>query len=141
LDGHYENSLFTNEGVDLALRSIPNPRRVKVVITRWFELIPDSFFVNLFGKSFMGMTLEHASKVETSMVMAIEKEYVQESKMRNDAPRRREDYTVLPASRDFIPRSGVLSAVFPSSRDAGEKLLECAAERISAIVRREFPSR
>jgi len=138
LDGHYENSLFLNEGVDLALRDMPKGNRVKVVIVRWFELIPNTVFVKLFGSSFQGMALEHASKVETSMVMALNPKIVQKGKMRNDAPRRRENYTVLPENRDFIPRTGVLSTVFPSSETIGEQLLDYAVGRVALIVRSEF---
>ena len=138
LDGHYENSFFLNEGVDLALRDMPKANRPKVVIARWFDLVPNKIFVRLFGKGFQGMALEHASKVETSMVMALNPKIVQRNKMKNDAPRRREDYTVLPEDRDFIPRTGVLSTVFPSSGAIGEQLLDCAIREIALIVKREF---
>src|SRR5208282_5208218 len=50
LDGHYENSLFLNDGVDLALREIQT-NRAKVVIARWYELVPEAFFVKLFEKT------------------------------------------------------------------------------------------
>jgi creatinine amidohydrolase len=138
LDGHYENSFFLNEGTDLALRDIPKANRVKVVIARWFDLIPNNAFVKLFGKSFQGMALEHASKVETSMVMALNPKIVQRNKMKNDAPRRREEYTVLPEDRDFTPRSGVLSTVFPSSGAIGKQLLDYAIREIALIVKKEF---
>jgi len=88
LDGHYENSLFLNEGVDLALREIET-NRAKIVIARWYELVPESFFVKLFGKDFHGMALEHASKVETSLIMAINQSSVQKNRMRNDPPKRK----------------------------------------------------
>ena len=47
LDGHYENSLFLNEGVDLALRDNGRSSGVKVAIVRWFELIKPQEFDEL----------------------------------------------------------------------------------------------
>jgi creatinine amidohydrolase len=139
LDGHYENSLFINEGVDLALRSLPNPRRVKVVIVRWFEVVPENLFAKLFGKDFESMALEHASKVESSMMMAIDERSVQKRRMRNDAAKRRGNYAVLPEQSEFIPKSGSLTSVFPSSRKLGDQVLQYASRQITLIIRKEFP--
>ncbi|MGA2460803.1 MAG: creatininase [Candidatus Bathyarchaeia archaeon] len=139
LDGHYENALFINEGVDLALKDLCMPKRVKVVIARWFELIPASFFMKHFGKDFEGMMYEHASKVETSVMMALNQRSVQKNRMKNDRPIRRENYTVLPESSEFIPKSGVLSSVFPSSAKIGEELVNYAVREIVKIAGKEFP--
>ncbi len=137
LDGHYENSLFLNEGVDLALREIQT-NKAKVVIARWYELVPESFFVKLFGKDFHGMALEHASKVETSLVMAINQSSVQQNRMKNDPPKRRENYTVFPENKSFIPKLGSLTTVFPSSTQRGEQVLEYASREVISIIKKEF---
>ena len=139
LDGHYENGLFINEGVELALRDLDAQKLVKVVIVRWFDLIPSSVFIRLFGKDFEGMMYEHASKVETSLIMAMNESMVQRHRMKSDRPRVRKSYTVLPESSEFIPKSGVLSSVFPSSTKIGVELLNCAVKEIVKIVRIEFP--
>jgi creatinine amidohydrolase len=138
LDGHYENSLFINEAADLALEDPHASKRAKVVIVRWFDLIPNSIFVKHFGKEFEGMMYEHASKVESSMMMALSGENVQASKMKDDRPSKRENYTVLPESDEFIPKSGVLSSVFPSSVEAGEEIVQYAVGQIVEVVRKEF---
>jgi len=138
LDGHYENSLFINEAANLALGDAPEAKRAKVLIVRWFDLIPQDFFLKQFGKNFEGMMYEHASKVETSIMMVLSEENVQASKMKNDRPRRRENYTVLPESDEFIPRSGVLSSVFPSSSTQGKEVIDYAVRQIVKIVKKEF---
>ena len=137
LDGHYENSLFLNEGVDLALREIDS-KRAKVVIARWYELVPESFFVKLFGEDFHGMALEHASKVETSLIMAINPNCVQKKRMRNDPPKRTENYSVFPEDKSFIPKLGALTTVFPSSAERGEQVLGYASREVISIIRKEL---
>jgi creatinine amidohydrolase len=139
LDGHYENGLFVNEGVELALKDAGIPKHAKVVIVRWFDLIPSSFFIRLFGRRFEGMMYEHASKVETSLMMALNEKSVQKTRMKNDRPRLRSSYTVFPESKEFIPRSGVLSSVFPSSAKMGASVLNRAVAEIVKIARKEFP--
>jgi creatinine amidohydrolase len=139
LDGHYENGLFINEGVELALKDLGKPKKVKVLIVRWFDLIPGDFFIKLFGKDFEGMMYEHASKVETSVMMALHEKSVQKNRMKNDRPRRRENYAILPESSEFIPKSGVLSSVFPSSPRIGRELTTRAVREIVGIIRNEFP--
>jgi creatinine amidohydrolase len=137
LDGHYENSLFLNEAVDLAIRE-SNCKDAKVVVARWFELVPNDFFKELFADDFQGMALEHASKVETSLVLAINEDLVKKDKMRDDAPLRRENYVVLPEQPEFIPRSGVLTGVFPASKDRGQRLFQRIVEECVKILKKEF---
>jgi creatinine amidohydrolase len=137
LDGHYENSLFLNEAVDLAIRE-SGRGDAKVVVARWFDLVSPGFFKELFSDGFEGMAVEHASKVETSLVLAIDEDLVKKNRMRDDAPLRRENYVVLPEQAEFIPQSGVLTHVFPSSKELGQKLLQKIVEECVKILKKEF---
>jgi creatinine amidohydrolase len=68
LDGHYENSLFLNEGAELALRDSSRPSGVKLVIVRWFELVQPEEYNSIFP-NFEGVSLEHAANLETALML------------------------------------------------------------------------
>lgn len=137
LDGHYENSLFLNEGADLALRDHGYPSNSKVVIARWFELVRADEYDKIFP-GFEGMALEHAANVETAMMLHFRPELVKKNKIRGDRAERYPPYVVLPPTKDLIPSSGVLTEIRSPTAQQGEEVSRIVVERLIELMRKEF---
>jgi len=136
LDGHYENSLFLNEGADLALRDSNYPTGVKVVIARWFDLVQPDEYNNVFP-NFEGVALEHAANLETVMMLHFRPELVK-SKIRGDRAQRNPPYVILPPTQDLIPKTGVLTDIKTVTPEQGEKIASIVVGRLIDLIRKEF---
>jgi creatinine amidohydrolase len=137
LDGHYENSLFLNEGVELALRDSGCPAGVKVIVARWFELVQPSEYNDIFP-NFEGVALEHAANLETAMMLHFRPELVKKERIRGDRAERTPPYAVLPATPDLIPRTGVLTDIKTVNAQQGEKISSIVVERLCDMIKKEF---
>lgn len=137
LDGHYENSLFINEGVDLALRDSGRPRNVKVVIARWFDLIRHDEYEKIFP-AFEGLAVEHAANLETAMMLYFRPDLVKTDKLEGDRAERYPPYTVLPPSADLIPKTGVLTKIKAVNAQQGEIMNQIAVSRLLQLIKNEF---
>lgn len=137
LDGHYENSLFLNEGADLALRDSGNLSDVKIAIVRWFELIKPEEYERIFP-GFGGVPLEHAANLETAILLYLRPELVLKDKIRGDKARRNPPYVILPPPADMIPKTGVLTDIKEVNNKQGEELTKIAVERLIQLISTEF---
>jgi creatinine amidohydrolase len=137
LDGHYENSLFLNEGVDLALRDSGRPRNVKVVIVRWFDLIKPDEYEEIFP-GFESVALEHAANTETAMMMCLRPELVKVDKIRGDSAERYPPYVVVPPTKDLIPKTGVLTKIKAVNAQQGEQMTQIIVSRLLELIKTEF---
>jgi creatinine amidohydrolase len=137
LDGHYENSLFLNEGVDLALRDSGRPSNTKVVIARWYELIRSEEYQKIFP-GFEGVALEHAANMETAMMLYLRPELVRKDKIKGDSAQRYPPYVVLPPTEDLIPKTGSLTRIKNVNAQQGERMTEIAVSRLLELIRTEF---
>jgi len=137
LDGHYENSLFLNEGVDLALRDSGHPSGVSVAIVRWFDLIKPEEYEEIFS-NFEGIALEHAANMETAMMLYLRPELVKKDKIKGDSAKRYPPYTVLPPTKDLIPGSGVLTKIKTVNAAQGERMAGLVVSRLLDLMRVEF---
>jgi creatinine amidohydrolase len=139
LDGHYENSLFLNEGVDLALRDRGYPSNVKVLIVRWFDLLTQGEYEKIFP-GFEGVALEHAANMETALIMHFRPELVKERKiLRGDRAHKVVAYTVLPPYKELIPRTGVLTEIKQTPRaQQGNELANLLKQKLKQVLKSEF---
>jgi creatinine amidohydrolase len=139
LDGHYENSLFLNEGVDLGLRDSGYPSNVKVVIARWFDLVKPEEYENMFP-GFKGVALEHAANLETALMLELRPGLVKINEIRGDKPERNPPYQVLPPTSDLIPRTGVLTEIGTVTAHQGAQIIQIVIERLTNLIKKEFNS-
>lgn len=140
VNGHYENIGPTIEGIELALDAIGRDRATDLVILRvdhWDMVRPETMD-RIFPDGFPGIELEHASVLETSMMMALRPELVDLSKTRHDGPAAFLPYDRFPKPCAEVPPSGVLSLTEGSSAENGELLLADCVAGITAAAAREF---
>lgn len=140
VNGHYENIWPAVEGIELALDAIGRDRCDGLNILRidHWELIRPETLALVFPDGYPGIELEHASVIETSMMLALRPELVDLSRALNDGPAKFLPYDRYPAPIREVPASGVLSLTEGSSAEKGNWLLADCVDRIVEIVDQEF---
>lgn len=133
---HYENSGLLWEACDLAAAEHPDARFV--VLERPLPDFSSEQLEQLFPGGFPGWNLEHASSMETSLMLALHPELVRRERIVDDAAQRRPTWEVLPAPDELIPKSGVLWRPSESSVEIGRLYLSWAADRLEEALRTEL---
>jgi len=141
LNGHYENVWPIIEGIELAFDAIGRDKSDGPTVLRidHWELIRPETLARVFPDGYPGIELEHASVIETSMMLALRPELVDLSKALHDGPAKFRPYDRFPKPPAEVPASGVLSLTEGSSAEKGNWLLKDCVDKITEIIGREFP--
>lgn len=140
LNGHFENIGPAIEGIELALDAIGRDRAADLTILRidHWDMVQSETLARIFPDGYPGIELEHASVIETSMMLELRPELVDLGKSLHDGPARFKPYDRYPRPAEGVPPSGVLSLTEGSSAEKGRWLLADCETRITEIVKREF---
>lgn len=140
VNGHYENSWFIVEGIDLALRELrwDGVADVKVVVLSYWDFVHPEAIARLYPEGFTGWDLEHGGVLETSLMLALYPHLVDMAAAVDHPPATFPPYDVYPVKPEWTPPSGTLSSPRLASREKGELLLSVCTEGIVAALRREF---
>jgi creatinine amidohydrolase len=140
LNGHYENIGPSIEGIELALDAIGRQNADGLVILRMdhWELVRPETIDRIFPDGYPGIELEHASVIETSMMLAARPDLVDLPRSLHDGPAKFQPYDRYPEPVDTVPPSGVLSMTTGSTAEKGEWLFSDCVAKMTEIVRREF---
>jgi creatinine amidohydrolase len=140
VNGHYENVWPTIEGIELALDAIGRDRTqdLKIIRIDHWDMVRKTTLDRVFPNGYPGIELEHASVLETSMMMALRPELVDLGQALHDGPAAFLPYDRYPEPPAEVPRSGVLSLTEGSSPEKGEWLLKDCEDGIVDILTREF---
>jgi creatinine amidohydrolase len=133
---HYENAGYLWEAADLAVERHPDVR--VLVVESPMPPLPPAELEALFPGGFPGWDVEHASIMETSMMMALRPELVLEDRIVDDEAARHPSWDVVPAPQDFIPASGVLWHPSVSTPELGHRFVEIAARYLAEAIGTEF---
>ena len=140
MNGHYENSWFIVEGVDIALRELrwDGIKDVKIVVLSYWDFVTDATIEQLYPDGFTGWDLEHGGVLETSLMLTLYPDLVRMDKMVDHAPASFPPYDVYPVNPDWIPASGTLSSPKNASKEKGDILLEVCTRGIVEALTAEF---
>lgn len=138
--GHFENAWPAVEGLDLGLREL---RRdgidgVEAMRLEYWDFVRRETLDRLFPAGFPGTELEHASLLETSLMLLLRPDLVEMDKVPSDGPAKFPTYDRHPVPAGFGPASGVLALAHGASAEKGQWLLDDHVELIAAAVAREF---
>ena len=133
---HYENSAYLWEACDLAVASSPGTR--VLLMEDPMPAFTAGELDELFPGGFPGWDVEHASIMETSMMLAVRPELVRVDRIIDDEAARHPGWDVLPAPADFIPESGVLWHPSRATREIGLKFLDHTAGKMVEALSTEF---
>ena len=140
VNGHYENVAPSIEGVELALLALGRSRWDGLTILRFdhWDMVGADTIDRIFPDGFPGIELEHASVLETSMMLALRPDLVDLDRALNDGPAHFKRYDRYPVPPDDVPPSGVLSMTEGSTAEKGRWLVADAATGIEKAVCEEF---
>lgn len=140
LNGHFENAWPAVEGVDLGLRELRRDGIADMQLMRleYWDFVRRETLDNLFPDGFPGTELEHASLLETSLMLLLRPELVDIDKVPSDGPAKFPTYDKFPVPEGFGPASGVLAVAQGSSAEKGGWLMDDHVELIVRAVRKEF---
>ncbi|WP_267478173.1 creatininase family protein [Paraburkholderia gardini] len=92
----------------------------------------------IFPNGFPGIALEHATVIETSMMLHYHPQLVSLDSIAEQEPLEFPPYDMYPARTAWVPSSGVLSSAKDSSSEKGRLLVTDVVDGIATAVRREF---
>jgi len=136
MNGHFENSWFIIEAVDLTLRELgwDGIHDVKIVVLSYWDFVTDATIEELYPEGFTGWDLEHGGVLETSLMLTLYPELVEMDRAVDHDPASFPPYDVYPVKEDWIPSSGTLSSPKHASKEKGDILLRvCTAGIVNAL--------
>lgn len=136
LNWHLENAGFLWEACDLARVGHPDVRIL--LLENPFPPFTDRELEDLFPHGFAGWEREHASMVETSLMLVARPDLVRRELIADDRSARFPSWDVLPAPADYLTRSGVLAEPSRSSVELGRRLFSACVERLVEALATEF---
>ncbi len=140
MNGHFENSWFIIEGVDIALRELrwDGVRDVKIVVLSYWDFVNDETIEKLYPEGFTGWDLEHGGVLETSLMLVLFPHLVWMDKAIGHPPASFPPYDVYPVRPEWVPASGTLSSPKNATREKGEILLQVCTDGIVRALNEEF---
>lgn len=141
VNGHFENSWFIIEGIDLALRELRwgGISDVKVVVLSYWDFVDKKTIEKLYPSGFPGWDIEHGGVLETSLMLALYPHLVNLERAIDHPPASFPPYDVYPPKPEWTPSSGTLSSPKDASEEKGNILLDVCVQGIVKALRAEFP--
>lgn len=140
MNGHFENSMFLTEGIDLALRDLRRDgvRDMRVMALSYWDFIGDNAIARLYPDEFPGWALEHGGVMETSMMLYLHPDRVNMGAVEDHRPAHFPPYDIYPSNPLWTPPSGTLSSPKNASREKGELIVKVSGDGICDAVVSEF---
>jgi creatinine amidohydrolase len=135
LNGHYENQLFTCEGIDLARREEPG---LTVLRLEYWDFTTAETLAGIFPDGFPGYALEHAAVLETSLMLHYHPDLVDLSAIPEQPAADFPAWDVHPQPEGFVPSAGVLSPAHAASAAHGAALAAEYVRRIADAITTVF---
>lgn len=140
VNGHYENSAFITEGVDLALRELrwDGIGDFRCIILSYWDFIDQGTIDAIYQGDFPGWAVEHGGVLETSLMLHLHPDLVDMSLVHDHAPASFPPYDFFPIKPEWTPSSGCLSSARRASAAHGQLILDVCVDGISAALKTAF---
>lgn len=126
-DGHFENSWFLTEAIDLALKEY-GKNDVRIIKDCFVGLMDMSLTEIIWPDGFPGLDLEHAGLLETSFMLYMYPDLVQTDKIEYLPPVVFPKYEVFPLYEGQVPACGCLADPSRGSAEFGKMMLDNIVE-------------
>ncbi|MBO0906041.1 creatininase [Jiella sonneratiae] len=138
--GHFENAWPAVEGLDLGLRELRRDgiSDVQAMRLEYWDFVRRATLDRLFPDGFPGTELEHASLLETSLMLLLRPDLVDMAKVPDDGPAKFPTFDRWPVPEGFVPASGVLARAEKATAEKGEWLMADHVALITEAVKAEF---
>ncbi|WP_261841982.1 creatininase [Aliamphritea ceti] len=139
VNGHYENSMFVVEGIELALEKLRiDDIHAEVILLSYWDFVTDDTIKTVFPDGFTGWDVEHGGVLETSLMLYLHPELVDMEKVIDHQPATFPPYDVFPADQSWVPESGTLSSAKKATVEYGELLFQVCIEGIATGIKERF---
>ncbi|SEK47480.1 creatininase [Roseovarius nanhaiticus] len=140
VNGHFENSWFITEAIDLALRELSwgGIDNVKVIVLSYWDFVDQASIERLYPDGFLGWDIEHGGVLETSLMLRLHPDLVSLQDAVEHAPATFPPYDVYPPKPEWTPASGTLSSPKDATAEKGDILLEVCTRGIVEALKTEF---
>lgn len=140
INGHFENSMFIVEGVDLALRELrwEGVTDFKVVVLSYWDYVNEETISRIYPDGFPGWAVEHGGVLETSLMLHLHPNLVDMDCVCDHAPATFPPYDVFPVKPEWTPPSGCLSSAKNASAEKGRLLFDVCVDGISHTLKTAF---
>jgi creatinine amidohydrolase len=140
VNGHFENSWFIIEAIDLALRELKwsGNENVKVVVLSYWDFVDQASIEKLYPNGFLGWDIEHGGVLETSLMLRLHPDLVWLQDAVEHAPATFPPYDVYPTKPEWTPASGTLSSPKEATKEKGDILLDVCTRGIVEALNNEF---
>jgi creatinine amidohydrolase len=142
MNGHFENSMFVVEGIDLAIRELgwAGIKDINVMILSYWDFVGEKTIERIYPDGFTGWALEHGGVLETSLMLYLYPHLVDMDKVVDHPPAEFPPYDMFPVEPELTPATGTLSSAKNASREKGEILMSVCVEGIARSVSEKFQS-
>lgn len=135
-NAHFENEAFVLEAIDLVSRRHPD---VTILETNWWDVLPESIIDEIFDEvPFPGWAFEHAAITETSLMMYLAPELVNEAAIIDEKGATPSAYHKYPVVDGMVPATGVLATARTSTAAKGKLIVDTALAEYVKIAKKEF---
>lgn len=133
INGHFENSMFIVEGVDLAIRELrwEGIKDFSIVVLSYWDFVTEETIRTIYPDGFPGWAVEHGGVLETSLMLHLHPHLVDMSKVVDHPPATFPPYDFFPTKPEWTPCSGCLSSAKPATAAKGKLLLDVCVDGIS----------
>ncbi|MFQ8433318.1 creatininase [Amaricoccus sp. W119] len=141
MNGHFENTMFLVEGIDLGLRDLryAGIDDFRVTVLSYWDFINDPTVIGeLYPEGFLGWDIEHGGVFETSLMLALYPELVDMDRVKDHAPATFPPYDSFPVIPERTPAPGTLSSAKAASVEKGRLILDVCVAGITDALRHEF---
>lgn len=139
VNGHYENSMFIVEGIDLAVSSLRNEGiDVEIMLLSYWDFVLPETIETVFPDGFTGWDVEHGGVLETSLMLYLHPELVNMDKVVDHDPASFPPYDVFPPDKSWVQESGTLSSALNASSEKGKLLMDVCVSGISKSISERF---
>jgi creatinine amidohydrolase len=143
INGHFENSMFAVEGIDLALRELrwEGIDDVQVVMLSYWDFVTEDTIARIYPEGFPGWAVEHGGVLETSLMLHLHPHLVDLSKVPTHAAATFPPYDVFPTIPEWTPASGCLSSAAAATAEKGKLLFDVCVEGMSQALTEAWQAR
>ena len=121
VNGHYENSMFLTEGVDLVIRELgwSGVHDFRCIILSYWDFIDEATIRAIYADDFPGWAVEHGGVLETSLMLHLHPQLVNMDLVPDHPPAKFPPYDHFPVKPELTPASGCLSSAKRATAEYG----------------------
>ena len=137
---HWENRGFVYEAAFEALQPHAETRAKAMVMESPFAGLSEQTLETLFPDGFPGWEIEHASVIETSLMLHLHPELCRPERAVDDRAERSPWYDLVPTPPEFVPESGVLWKASEGSAEKGALAWPAIVAQAGEAIELELPA-